>query len=211
MIRTFLTACLTSGVALGLCLSTESLVARELVPVTAVSSNGTNTFPSNPPSVLVTEAQGDYNYSHMPQHNPGGGGGGTSWHTYTSNGVPPIVLTFDFANSARVNELVLWDYYGHSPADWTVKLFAGSNGTGAELLSYDFAINTFYPNYNPSRWNIDLPRIEGANSATLSTRGNSYWGGVGMAEVAFVIPEPTTFTLVTFAIALCTMFRLRRT
>jgi hypothetical protein len=169
----------------------QPAVAETLIPVSSVTANGTDTFPSNPPTVLVADAQGDYLYS---PPNPGGGGGGTSWHTYSSDGSPPIILTFNFSQSANVNELVLWDYYGHSPSDWTIKLYSGPSATGSELLSYDFSIGTGQ-NYDPLRWVVDFPNTYNVDSAALSTRSNSHWGGVGLSEVAFVVPEPTSMAI----------------
>lgn len=177
-------------------------MTNEIVPVSSVTSNGGNTFPGNPPAVLVSDAQGDYNYS---PPNPGSGGGGTSWHTSSSNGVPAINLTFNFAGASKIRDLVLWDYYGHTPADWTLKLFAGVNGTGGELLSHDFSINTFYVNYNPTRWDIDVANTDNVGSAVLSTRSNSYWGGVGLSEVAFVVPEPASAAMIALGCAACAM------
>lgn len=176
--------------------------AKEVVSITSVTSNGTDTFPSNPPIVLVTDAQGDYNYAPPVSPGTGGGPGGYSWHTYTSNGTPPISLTFNFAHPARVNEVVLWDYYGHSPSDWTVKLFSGPDATGTQLVSHDFSIGTGFT-YDYYRWPRMFANSIHAQSAVLLTRSNSYWGGVGLGEVAFVVPEPTACTLATLAIISC--------
>jgi hypothetical protein len=186
--------------------SAELATAEVLVPVSSVSANGPNTFPSNPPSVLVNGAQGDYNYV---APNPGSGGGGTSWHTPWP-GWSPVSLTFNFGTTAPVDEVVLWDYYGHTPQLWTLKLFSGAGGTGATLLSYDFAIGA--GNYDAQRWNVTIPTTLGVNSAQLVTRNGAQWDGVGLAEVAFVaaVPQPTSgfiFVVGCFIIALCTCLR----
>jgi hypothetical protein len=181
----------------------------DLVPISGVTANGPNTFPTNPPSVLVDGAQGDYNYV---APNPGSGGGGTSWHTPTQ-GTTPVVLTFSFTSTAGVDEVVLWDYYGHTPQLWTVKLFSGASGGGAELLSYDFSIGSH--DYDALRWNVSIPVTLNVNSAQLVTRSNAQWQpGVGLAEVAFVaaaVPEASSCAVVAIAfVASATGAWLRR-
>jgi hypothetical protein len=176
-------------------LSAATASANVLIPVSSVTANAPDTFPSNPPSVLVTNAQGNYNY--VPP-NPGTGGGGTSWHT-PAVGATPVMLTFNFAQASAVREVVLWDYYGHTPQLWTVKLFSGAGATGSELLSHDFAIGSL--NYTPQRWNISVPITGSVQSARLVTRSNSQWDGVGLSEVAFIAPEPTTSVILLVACA----------
>jgi hypothetical protein len=179
--------------------------AAVLIPIGSVSTNGAvDTFSGQTPAVLVNGAQGDYNYN---APNPGSGGGGTSWHTYTTSGSPPLVLTFNFSSTSAADEVVLWDYYGHTPNDWTVKLFSGLNAGGLELLSADFSIAAGGGDfYTPGRWNISFPTTLGVNSAQLLTRSNSHWGGVGLAEVAFVqatiVPAPASGMVVALVFAI---------
>lgn len=194
----------------GVCASLEPAFGVLVIPISSVSANGPNTFPSNPPSVLVSDAQGNYNYS---PPNPSGGGGGTSWHTPTQ-GTTPVILTFNFASTAGVDDVVLWDYYGHSPQLWTAKLYSGSSATGIELLTFDFSIGAQY--YNPQRWVVDLPTTLNVNSAQLLTRSNAQWTpGVGLSEVAFTataVPEASSCAAVAIGFAVsatCAWLRRR--
>lgn len=158
----------------------------------AIDTATTTATPStNTPSVLIKDAHGNYNYL---APNPGSGGGGTSWHT-TDSGINNVQVVFGFHQVEGVDELLLWDYYGHTPTDWRLELFSGANATGTTLLSYDFSITPGSPGTS-TRHVIDLPNTFGVLSARLTTLNNSVSGGVGLSEVAFYrIPEPSTFLL----------------
>jgi len=205
------------AVAAALALSFGSLqpsLAAVLIPISGggVTSNAPNNL--NTPAKIVSDAQGDYNYAAPPP-----GGGVDSWHTNQAGGpnfgpVHNVRVTFNFNSIAGVDELVLWDYYSHSPTQWTVKLFSGLNATGSELLSYDFSISPVL-NFFSTRWVIDLADTLNVSSAQLLTRVASQNGGVGLAEVAFVqaaVPQPTSglvFFVGCFAVACCSWLRRR--
>ncbi len=144
----------------------------------------------NNPTALIKDALGDYDYA---APNPGSGGSGTSWYT-SAAGSSNVWIVFDFAEVEGVDELIVWDYYGHSPTDWRLELFSDLNATGTMLLSHDFSIT---PNTGGStRHVIDVLDIFGERSARLISLNDSTRGGTGLAEVAFLqIPEPSTFLL----------------
>jgi hypothetical protein len=156
------------------------------------SATTTATPSTNTPTVLITDAKENYYYL---APNPGSGGGGTSWHT-TDSGSSNVKVVFNFNHVDNVDQLLLWDYYTHSPGDWRLELFSGTGATGTTLLSYDFSITPGAPG-SSTRNVIDLPNTFGVLSARLTSLSDSPSGGVGLAEVAFlaVVPEPSTLLL----------------
>ncbi len=180
---------------LGCLFWTNPSYAYFIQPTSAVSSTGSN---FNLPAVLLDAATSNsgVNYS---APNPQSGGGGTSWWTFAS-GSTGVVLTFDFSISQDLEELYLWDYYDHSPADWKLNLFSGASGTGSTLLDFDFSI-TPGPINTSTKHVLDFTDANGVLSGTLTTLNDSVGGGVGLAEIGFTgsettaVPEPSTFAL----------------
>jgi hypothetical protein len=172
-----------------------------LIPVQSVTANVPNGI--NTPDVLISNALGNYNYV---QPNPGSGGGGTSWYTF-SDGSTPVQLTFNFPSASTITELAIWDYYGHTPQQWNLSLYSGAGATGTQLQSMDFSIGS--GNYTPARWYTDVPDTAGVLSALLTTRNNSQWGGVGLSEVGFA-PEPSSFVLLGLAVVALLGYGVRR-
>jgi hypothetical protein len=166
------------------------------------TSASTTASPSlNTPAVLINAATGNGGTSYVAP-NPSSGGGGTSWHT-GDNGTSPVRINFDFAATTDIfSELYMWDYYTHSPSDWTLKLYTGAGGTGTELLNFDFSIIPG-PNLTSTKTAIDFTDVTGVLSGVLQTRNNSTNGGVGLAEFGFVTfapppppaPEPSSLLL----------------
>jgi len=140
------------------CLALQSplVLATPIIPVATVTANVANNI--NTPAVLIANA---LNYEYVTTA-AGSGGGGTSWHT-NADGTTPVNLTFNLAATSAITEFSIWDYYGHTPNLWTVKLFSGPSTTGAELLSYDFSIGSSGTD-PPKRWYIDVADTLGVSS-----------------------------------------------
>ena len=175
-----------------------------LVPIDTATTTATPS--TNTPTVLITDADGNYYYA---APNPGSGGGGTSWHT-GDNGSSGVELVFDFDHVSDVDELIVWDYYRHSPTLWTLELFSGANATGTTLLTHDFSISP--ASGGSTRHVIDVLNTFGVLSATLTTRNSSAGGGVGLAEVAFLqkVPEPSTFLIAGYGLPALALFACGR-
>lgn len=166
--------------------------------------------------MLIADAAGGGGASYAAP-NPGSGGGGTSWHT-GDLGTTPVVVSFGFdtvgpSTISVLEELYMWDYYGHSPTDWTLKLYSGAGGTGTTLLDYDFSISPGTTSGTSTKHIIDFSDVTGYLSGTLETRSNSGFGGVGLSEIGFTatifnVPEPATFTLA--ALGFLALLRRRR-
>ncbi len=174
-----------------------------LIPIASATASSTSI---NTAEVLIINANGRYDYE---APNPSSGGGGTSWHTGAGAGT---WLIFDFEDVEGVDELVLWDYYTHSPSDWTVELFSETDATGELLLSHDFSITPGSPGTS-TRHVIDLVDTYGVLSAKLTSRNNSTRGGTGLSEVAFVqVPEPSTLAsaFILLGLAVCSHRRKRQ-
>ncbi len=177
------------------------------------TSASTTASPSiNTPAVLINAATGNGGTNYVAP-NPSSGGSGTSWHTGDS-GTTPVRIDFNFATTTDFfSELYMWDYYTHSPSDWTLKLYTGLNATGTELLDYDFAIVPG-PNQTSTKTAINFTNVAGVMSGFLETRNSSTNGGVGLAEFGFVTvpvpaPEPSSLLLLGLG-ALVFVWRTRR-
>lgn len=167
-----------------------NLSADIFVSPIAATSTSPNDF--NTPSVLISDAASE-NYV---APNPASGGSGTSWWTNTP-GSTTIEVSFDFGAAQAIDELVLWDYYDHSPTEWTLQLFSGAGGTGSELLNFDFSIAPGAV-LTSTRHLIEFGAIQGVMSGVLETSIDSSRGGVGLAEFGFIttsVPEPSTFAI----------------
>jgi hypothetical protein len=195
--------CICAVVVVCAALQTQRLSATPIISVSSVTANVANNL--NTPAVLAADAT---NYEYVTT-SAGGGGGGTSWHT-TAFGTTPVDIVFNFGATSSVTEFSIWDYYGHTPTLWTVKMFAGAGATGTELLSYDFSIGASGTD-PPDRWYIDVADTSGVSSVLLRTRNNSQFDGVGLSEVMFV-PEPSSLSmLVAGLVALLAAVMHRRT
>lgn len=161
----------------------------------------------NTPTVLISDATGNGGINYIAP-NPGSGGSGTSWYTANA-GTTPVVLSFNFAATTDIfSEIYMWDYYTHSPSDWTVKLYTGLNATGTELLDFDFSIIPG-PSSTSTKTALNFANVSGVLSGILETRNNSGSGGVGLAEFGFLTeppPAPEPSSLMIWGMAgLCTM------
>ncbi len=175
-----------------------------LVPISTATASSSST---NNASVLIKDAKGNYQYQ---APNPSSGGGGTSWHTGAA-GSSNVWVVFDFAGVEAVDELVVWDYYGHSPTNWRLELFSGANATGTTLLSHEFSI-TPGSSGTSTRHVIDVLNTFGVQSARLTSLNDSVSGGTGLAEVAFLrwVPEPGTALLAGLGLPGVALFARRR-
>jgi hypothetical protein len=169
---------------------------------TSISSNAPNTL--NTPGVLINAATGNGGASYVPP-GPSSGGGGTSWYTSTAGTITtPVTLSFDFASADIYLDLYLWDYYTHTPPNWTLTLYSGLGGTGTQLLSHNFTIVPGTNSNFSTLHVIDFPNVIGALSGKLDTFMNSTSSGVGLAEIGFTtevpVPEPSTLALLTLGV-----------
>lgn len=162
------------------------------------TSISTPTSTINTPSVLISNATGNGGINYVAP-DPASGGSGTSWYAGIP-GTTPVVLSFNFAATTDIfSEIYTWDYYTHSPSDWTVKLYSGLNQTGSELLNFDFSIVPG-PTSTSTKTAINFANVTGVLSGVLQTRNNSGSGGVGLAEFGFLTqpppaPEPSSLLL----------------
>lgn len=179
------------------------------------SISTTASLSTNTPAVLINAATGNGGTAYVAP-GPASGGSGTSWHTGDA-GTTPVTLSFDFAATTDLySELYMWDYYTHSPSDWTLKLYSGLGATGTELLNLDFSISPGIVNNTSTKHIIDFSNVTGVLSGVLQTRNNSGSGGVGLAEFGFLTehppaPEPSSFLLLSLgALGLVRSVRRRR-
>jgi hypothetical protein len=184
-----------------LALPASTVQATPILPVSSVTASVASSI--NTPAVLVADA---VNYEYVTTA-AGSGGGGTSWYT-NADGVPAIDITFNLAAVHGITEFSIWDYYSHTPTQWTVKMYSGPGATGSELLSYDFSIGASSTD-PPKRWYIDVADTLGVSSVVLRTRNNSGFGGVGLSEVMFV-PEPSSGIILASGLGVLLAACLRR-
>jgi hypothetical protein len=126
-----------------------------------------------------------------PGPNPGGGGGGTSWAAVGNAAGKYIGIDFDFP--IELLAMQLWDYYGHSPTQYNLKLYDATGFGGNQLLDVNFSIPA--ADYNPQVHFVEFADTPAVRSAQLTALNNSQWGYFGMAEIAFHVPEPSTAAL----------------
>lgn len=124
--------------------------------------------------------------------NPVLGGNGTSNYTpFAFN-----TWTFDFDAAYVLNEAYIWDYYGHTPTNWSFDFFDGLGGVGVNLGHLEFQI---FPGVTGSSFHeISFAEIMNVSSVRLTNTNVSARGGVGLSEVAFGysdVPEPSTVLL----------------
>ena len=162
-----------------------SLLWGDFVSPTSASSAAFSSI-GNPMDLITDAASSSYQAP-----NPSGGGGGTSWWT-EETGSSSVNLDFDFADAESLGGLYVWDYYHHSPSHWNLKLFDGANGSGNQLLNFDFSISPG-PHSNSTKHYIDFADQAGVASGSLTTLNDSTGGGVGLSEFGFAsVPEPTS-------------------
>jgi len=182
--------------AFSISLNAAANVDAGLIQPSSIAANVGSVF--NNPSVLINAALGSGGVNYAAP-NPVSGGSGTSWYT-SAEGTTPVTLTFDFGASQTLGELYLWDYYKHTPTNWTLKFFSGSGGAGTELLDLDFTISPLGSQAS-TKHVVDFTDVAGALSGTLTSGNASAFGGVGLAEIGFtpaqdaVVPEPSTFAI----------------
>jgi len=172
----------------------------------SVSSTSPNGFST--PAALIGEAS-DINYV---APDPVVGGGGTSWWTGTL-GNTNVEIIFDFNTSTDISIIHIWDYYFHTPSNWTISLYDGAGGSGNLLNNDSFDLGAL-TSRTWQQHEINFSLTNNVSSAVLTSQSNSFGGGVGLAEVAFgasaLVPEPSSLTLIALGgLSLC-MRRKRR-
>lgn len=142
---------------------------------------------------------------------PSSGGGGTS--TYTKR--PNNTWTFDFDDVYTLSTAYIWDYYGHSPTDWTLSFFDDVGGAGTQLFTYDFSILIPDPGVEDSNLHtISFAAVSGVRSVSLYNTNESARGGVGLEEVQFggvkEVPEPSTLAILGLGLMGLSLRRLKK-
>jgi len=142
------------------------------------------------PAVLVGDAA---DATYVPP-NPSSGGGGTAWLTL-EDGSTGVAIDFNFASATDLDQLLMWDFYKHTPTDWNIQLFDAAGGGGTKLLDHDFTIPVDGSIFDSELHTTDIPNVSGALSGILTTRNNSANFGVGLSEIAFLSPVINTIDI----------------
>jgi hypothetical protein len=162
-----------------LLLLVSNVNAAFITPSSALSSSANNV---GVPNDLIKDAV-DITYI---APSPASGGGGTSNHTSSLFNT----WTFNFDTSYEVDTLYLWDYYSHSPKNWILNFFDGTNATGSNLGAVNFSIlpgaihTSTLHEVNFSNFS-NVMSISLGNTTTSVSDNPSPNSGVGLSEVHF--------------------------
>ena len=160
-------------------------VAADFITPASVTSLHTNSSSAyNNVNALIENAV-DISYI---APNPSGGGSRTStWVSDSAN-----TWTFNLDSAYTLNEIHVWDYYGHSPTGWELTFFDGDNASGTNLGSHTFSIAPVCVLHCSKLNTISFADVSNVKSVTLRSTNASARGGVGLAEVHFggVITAP---------------------
>ena len=204
-------------------LASLSTSRAEMVFVQPSSISANVAHHTNTPAVLINAAHlsGGVNYI-APNPQSGGTPGPSSWWVPEDGSrIGGVKLSFDFSTTQNLRALYLWDYYYHTPTQWTLKLFSGGGGAGTELLSHMFSISANLVVSTSEKHVINFGSASGVLSGTLTSVNNSSRpgggerpngvGGTGLAEIGFTtVPEPSAFALLGLGAIGLIGYRVRR-
>lgn len=89
--------------------------------------------------------------------------------------------TFSFNESLAFEGIYIWDYYGHTPKDWSISFYNESTFLGQTTFSLTNINTEGLSNFHE----VSFSRFDNVNSIKLSNTSLASNIGVGLAEVHF--------------------------
>lgn len=91
-----------------------------------------------------------------------------------------------------LTEIYIWDYYDHTPSDWSLVFFDGVNGQGNQLAIRNINIIPGTDTPFSTLHTSSFLSVESVMSISMTNTNTSVRGGVGLGEVAFGFTESVT-------------------